>query len=154
MRVVCRCAGCAALWPTGHWQDPAGSRRRPPHRVHVHPCLRLRARAEVYWRRIAHGPRAVRHGSVCFPFSLLLVPHTHTRTFNGSLSRTTWVSRYQKGKNNLDFTEARDSEWQWHQLGHMQVCTLLQTDNPTTQFFTGRMPFLSRNQQRQSTEGY
>jgi len=21
------------------------------------------------------------------------------------------------------------SEWQWHQLGHMQVCTLLQTDN-------------------------
>jgi len=39
------------------------------------------------------------------------------------------VSKYQKGKNNLDFTEARDSEWQWHQLGHMQVCTLLQTDN-------------------------
>jgi len=39
------------------------------------------------------------------------------------------VSRYQKGKTNLDFTEARDSEWQWHQLGHMHVCTLLQTDN-------------------------
>jgi len=39
------------------------------------------------------------------------------------------VSRYQKGKTNLDFIEARDSEWQWHQLGHMQVCTLLQTDN-------------------------
>jgi len=33
------------------------------------------------------------------------------------------VSWYQKGKTNLDFTEARDSEWQWHQLGHMQVCT-------------------------------
>jgi len=39
------------------------------------------------------------------------------------------VSRYQKGKTNLDFTEARDSEWQWHQLGHMQVCTSLQTNN-------------------------
>jgi len=39
------------------------------------------------------------------------------------------VSRYQKGKTNLDFTGARDSEWQWHQLGHMQVCTSLQTDN-------------------------
>jgi len=39
------------------------------------------------------------------------------------------MSRYQKGKTNLDFTEARDSEWQWHQLGHMQVCTSLQTDN-------------------------
>jgi len=39
------------------------------------------------------------------------------------------VSRYQKGKTNLDFTEARDSEWQWHQPGRMHVCTLLQTDN-------------------------
>jgi len=51
------------------------------------------------------------------------------------------VSRYQKGKTNLDFTEARDGEWRWHQLGYMQVCTSLQTDNhasaqhPTTQFF-------------------
>jgi len=34
-----------------------------------------------------------------------------------------------KGKTNLDFTEARESEWQWHQLGHMQACTSLQTDN-------------------------
>ena len=39
------------------------------------------------------------------------------------------MSRYQKGKTNLDFTEARNSEWQWHQLVHMQVCTSLQTDN-------------------------
>jgi len=49
------------------------------------------------------------------------------------------VSRYQKGKTDLDFTEARDSEWQWHQLGHMQVCTSLQTDNdantPPLSFF-------------------
>jgi len=56
------------------------------------------------------------------------------------------VSRYQKGKTDLDFTEARDSEWQWHQRGHMKVCTSLQTDNhastPTLSFFTGRMPFL------------
>jgi len=37
----------------------------------------------------------------------------------------------------------------------MQVCTSLQIDNhaSTTQFFTGRMPFLPPNQQRQSTEG-
>jgi len=45
------------------------------------------------------------------------------------MSGTTRVSRYQKGRTNLDFTEARDGEWQWHQLGHMQVCTSLQTDN-------------------------
>ena len=60
--------------------------------------------------------------------------HTHTYTFNGPLS----VS-------------------EWHQLGHMQVCTSLQTDNhartPPLSFFTGRMPFLPPSQQRQSTEG-
>jgi len=80
----------------------------------------------------------------------------HTNPLNGPMSRTTQVSRYQKGKTSLDFTEARDSEWQWHQLGHMQVCTSLQTDNHTNtsslSFFTGRMPFLPPNQQRQSTE--
>jgi len=67
------------------------------------------------------------------------------------------VGRYQKGKTNLDFIEARDSEWQWHQLGHMQVCTLFQTDNHAStsplSFFTGQMPFLPPNQQHQSTEG-
>jgi len=36
------------------------------------------------------------------------------------------VSWYQNGKINLD------REWQWHQLGHMQACTLLQTDNHTS----------------------
>jgi len=49
------------------------------------------------------------------------------------------VSWYQKGKTNLDFTEVRDSEWQWHQLGDMQVCTSHQTDNhasnPPLSFF-------------------
>jgi len=69
------------------------------------------------------------------------------------------VSQYQKGKTDLDFTGARDSEWQWqwHQLGRMQVCTSLQTDNHAStsllKFFTGRMPFLPPNQQCQSTEG-
>ena len=82
--------------------------------------------------------------------------HTHTHPFNGPLSGNTRVGWYQKGKTNLDFTGARDSEWQWHQLGHMQVCTSLETNNhastPPLSFFTGRMPFLPPNQQRQSTE--
>ena len=85
---------------------------------------------------------------VCFRLSVII-----TALFLG----TNQVSQYQKGKTNLDFTEARDSEWQWHQLGHMQVCTSLQTDNhastPPLSFFTARMPFLTSNQQRQSTEG-
>ena len=37
----------------------------------------------------------------------------HTHPLNGPLSGTTWVSRYQKGKTNLDFTEARDSGICW-----------------------------------------
>ena len=83
---------------------------------------------------------------------------TNIHTFNGPFSGSTQVSRYQKGKTNLDFIAARDSEWQWHQMGHMQVCTSLQTDNhantPLLSFFTSRMPFLPPNQQCQSTEGF
>jgi len=58
------------------------------------------------------------------------------------------VRQYQKSKTNLDFTEARNSEW--------QVCTSLQTDNHASTpplFFTGWMPFLPPKQQCQSTEG-
>jgi len=68
-------------------------------------------------------------------------------TFNAPLKvqdYTTPVSWYQKGKTNLDFTEARGSEWQWHQLGRMQVCTSLQTDNhastPPLSFFQTGCP--------------
>ena len=67
---------------------------------------------------------------------------THTHPVNGPLSGTTRLSRYQRDETNLDFTEARDSEWQWHQPGYMQVCTSLQTDNhasnPLLSFFTNR----------------
>ena len=66
---------------------------------------------------------------ICMYVCYVLFNNTHTHTFNGPFSGTTQVGRYQKGKTNLDFTEARDNEWQWHQLGHMQVCTSLQTDN-------------------------
>jgi len=82
---------------------------------------------------------------------------THTHPFNSPLYGTTQVIWYQKGKTNLDFTGAKDSERQWYQLGHMQVCTSLQTDNHAStsllKFFTGWMPFLPPNQQCQSTEG-
>jgi len=88
---------------------------------------------------------------------MALHTHTHTHPLNGPFSGATWVSRYQKGKTNRNFTEARDSEWQWHQLGHVQIYIALQTDNhastPPLKFFTGRMLFLPPNQQGQSTEG-
>jgi len=47
-------------------------------------------------------------------------------------------------KTNLDFTEPRDSEWQWHLLDHTHVCTLIQTDNrastPTLSFLQAGCP--------------
>jgi len=71
--------------------------------------------------------------TLCFCRKLnLLKSHTHTRL----MDLFTRVNRYQKGKTNPDFTKARDSEWQWHQLGHMQVCISLQADNhASTKFF-------------------
>jgi len=69
--------------------------------------------------------------TACFdskPFLLqyqqVIEGHTHTHPFNGPLSGTTWVQKV-KGKTSLDFTEAKDSEWQWHQLRHTQLCTSL-----------------------------
>jgi len=89
----------------------------------------MQAAANIARRRCGCSPgdgmilRAIHH-SPATPARPLPHPsnyiglHTHTHT--------------RKGKTNLDFTEAIDSEWQWHQLGHMQVCTLLQTDNHTS----------------------
>jgi len=100
------------------------------HHHHHHHQLYL----QTYTENITHTPTPT-------------PTHTHTRPFNSPFSFwyrptrvvpdqrplngrcCTRVSRYQKGKTNLDFTAARDSEWQWHQLGHMQVCISLQTDN-------------------------
>ena len=68
--------------------------------------------------------------------------NTHTHPFNGPLSGTTQVSQYQKGKTNLGFTEARDSEWQWHQLGHNASLHLAPDrqphQHPTTLMFSYR----------------
>ena len=108
---------------------------------------------QIYDYRLKCGTRANWWAGGIFKYHTYI----HINPFNGRLSGTSQVSRYQKGKTNVDFNEARGSEWQLHQLGHMQVCTSLQTDNhastPPLSFFTGRMPFLPPNQQRQGTEG-
>ena len=57
---------------------------------------------KVFVESASHGPE--------FVFIKLEIEKvhyiTHTHPFNGPLSRTTRVSRYQKDKTNLDFTEA------------------------------------------------
>jgi len=71
----------------------------------------------------------------------IAISATTLHTFNDPLSGTTWFSQYQKGKKQSGF------EWskrQRHQLGHMQVCTSLQTDNhastPPLNFLQARCP--------------
>ena len=88
--------------------------------------------------------------------------HTHTQPFycwSGICPGPPGSAGTRKVKprrlNQSGFTGARDSEWQWPLLGYMQVCNPCRQprQHPTTQFFTGRMPFLTPSQQRQSTEG-
>jgi len=66
--------------------------------------------------------------SFCIGFMHGPVVPQQARPMMLGVALTTRFWMYQKGQTNLDFTEARDSESQWHQLGHMQVCTSLQTD--------------------------
>jgi len=89
----------------------------------------------------------------------LPIHYTHTNTtvllLFWDMSGTTRVSRYQKGKTrkvetNLDLLEQEI-------VSGSGICWPIYPrqprQHPTTQFFTGRMPFLPPNQQRQSTEG-
>ena len=98
-------------------------------------ALAMRHRHQWFIHLRAQGLRKADEHPAYIPCGVWHALHTHTHarmhahTFNGPLSGTTRVSQYQKGKTKLDFTEARDNECQWHQLGHMQVCTSLHTDN-------------------------
>jgi len=80
--------------------------------------------------------------------------------FNGLFSRTTWVSWYRKGKTSLDLNGARDdgvlgcSGISWTICKQSAPCSRqITTPTPHHSIFTGRMLFLTPNQQCQSTEG-
>ena len=67
-----------------------------------------------------------RLGASYYYYYYLLLLHP----FNGLFSRTTWVSRHQKGKPFWILLKQDMMGWQWHQLTHTQIiCTSLQTDN-------------------------
>ena len=62
---------------------------------------------------------------------LTIMHHTNPRSLlTHSQSHTPVLRPFVRDY--LDFTEERDNQWQRHQLGHMQVCTSLQTDNHTS----------------------
>ena len=84
--------------------------------------------------------------------------HTHTRAraFNGPLSGTTRVSRYQKGKPIwilLKQETVSGSGISWTICKSAPRSRQITMPAPHHSGFTGRMPFLPPNQQRQSTEG-
>ena len=81
---------------------------------------------------------------------------THTHPFNGPLSGTTEVSRYQKGKTNLDLLKQETvsgSGIRWSICKSAPRSRQITTPAPHHSAFTGQMPFLPLNKQRQSTEG-
>ena len=92
-----------------------------------------------------------------FSVSTAAACYTHTHPFNGPLSGTNRVSRYQKGKTNLDFTESKKtvsgSGISW------AICMSASRNRETTtqvphhSVFKDPMPFLPLHEQRQSTEG-
>jgi len=86
----------------------------------VHPCPAGSARCQQSRDWLLHGAAANRSS---------LADSPGDPGFKNNIGHSRLFNRRQKSETDLDFTEARDSEWQWHQLGHMQVCTSLQTDN-------------------------
>jgi len=90
---------------------------------------------------------------ICYintPLSLSLSLSPFKRPF----SRWTWISRYQN-VSILDFIGAKDDGIGGDNWSYKMCETPVKSTPPTYQhpFFTGRMPFLSPNKQRQSTEG-
>jgi len=85
-----------------------------------------------------------------------LISANHTHPSNGPLSGNTQVSRYQKGKTKLDFSEAKTvsgSGISWAICKSAPRSRQITMPAPHCLVSTGRMPFLPPNQQRQSTEG-
>jgi len=108
------CGGDVEVLERIHWNDGLDEYRLTPRE------LRQRFR-QVNVCQIPHTAPIV-----SFLDDEITYTYNHlTALFSG----TTLFSRYRRGETNQDFTVERDSEWQWHQLGHMQVCTSLQTDN-------------------------
>ena len=73
-----------------------------------------------------------------------------------TLSGTTQVSWYQKGKTNLDLLDQETvsgSGISWPYANLHLTPDRLPCQHPTSQFFTCQMPFLLPKQRHQSTEG-
>jgi len=100
---------------------------------------------------------------VYFTINLLthLLAYYWHHPFNGPLSRTTWVSRYKKGKTSLNLKEARYdgvlgcSGISWTTCKQSAPRSRqITTPTPHHSIFTGRTLFLMPSQQHQSSCQY
>ena len=67
--------------------------------------------------------------------------HTHTHPFNGPFTGTTQVSRYQKGKTNLDFTETVSAVASSRPYASLNLAADRKPrQHPTTQFLQAGCP--------------
>jgi len=80
--------------------------------------------------------------------------------FNGLASKTTRTSWYQKGKTSLNSNEARDDGFSGCSCISWTICkqsashsTQITTPTPHHSIFTGRILYLTPNQQCQCSEG-
>ena len=88
--------------------------------------------------------------------ALQLHTHTHTRPFNGPLSRTTRLAGTRKVKPIwilLKQETVSGSDISWATCKSASRSRQITTPAPHHSVFTGRMPFLPPNQQCQSIEG-
>ena len=83
--------------------------------------------------------------------------HTHSHLTALCPGLPGWAGTYQKGKTNMDFFLKQEtvsgSGISWARCKSAPCSRQTTTPAPHHSVFTGRMPFLAPNQQRQSTEG-
>jgi len=109
------------------------------------------------------GPASRRYQQIAARRSAPAIPQHYSDYYYTRLTascRTTWVCQYWKAKTSLDLTEARD-DGGWDGSGiSWTICKQsaphsrqITAPTPHHSIFTGRMLFLTPNQQCQSTDG-
>jgi len=102
-----------------------------PFKLSVNYC-RTNTRKKLFSERVVKVWNSLPLSIVTFSSLAHTHTHIHTHTRLTALFRDYPGEPVPERQNQSGFYYARDSEWQCHPLGHMQVCTSLQTDNHTS----------------------
>ena len=127
---------------------------------HKFPHLNTSVYRLVVWpfsfASVTNVMSSFRRQKIFFPLFLrsqCYYAHTHAHQFNGPLSGTTRVSRYHKGKPIwilLKQETVSGSGISWAICKPAPRSRQITTPAPHRSVFTGRMPFLPPNEQRQN----